>query len=125
MLNLRSEKIIFINMKKIKIKCWIEDDNDKFYGPGPNELLKLIHKKGSLSKVAVQMKMSYKKSWEIVQRLNLHSTESLVILKKGGQHGGRAEVTPHALEIIEEYENLQKRMGELVTQEEKSMKILK
>lgn len=61
----------------------------------------------------------------MVQRLNLHSTESLVILKKGGHHGGGAEATPCDLEIMEGYENLQKKIGELVSQEEKSMRILK
>lgn len=49
-------------MKKIKIKCWIEDGNEKFYEPMPNKLLKQIHKEDSLSKAAAQMHMSYKKA---------------------------------------------------------------
>ncbi|SDR71076.1 LysR family transcriptional regulator [Gramella sp. MAR_2010_147] len=112
-------------MKKIKFKCWIEDNNEKFYGPGPNELLKRIQSEGSLSKAAEQMHMSYKKAWEMVQRLNHHSDEPLVILKKGGQHGGGAEVTPHAIMIMDQYESLQKKLAELIDEEENLLKILK
>ncbi len=110
-------------MKKINFKCWVEDDGEKFYGPGPNELLKLIRKEGSLSRAAEQMHMSYKKAWEMVQRLNKHSEEPLVILKKGGQHGGGAEVTPYAMKVMEEYESLQKKMNELVDQQNNLIRV--
>lgn len=112
-------------MKKIKVKCWVEDEGEKFYGPGPNELLKRIEKEGSLSKAAAQMHMSYKKAWELVQRLNEHSEKPLVILKKGGQHGGGAEITPEGLEIIREYESLQNKIDELVDQQTDLIKVLK
>lgn len=112
-------------MKKIKIKCWVEDEGEKFYGPGPNELLKRIQKEGSLSRAATKMGMSYKKAWELVQRLNQHADVPLVILKKGGQHGGGAEITPQGLEIIREFENLQRKIDELVDQQTDLMKLLK
>ena len=112
-------------MKQLKIKCWIEEDGEKFYGPGPHELLKQIQKEGSLSKAAVQMHMSYKKAWKMVQRLNQFSEEAMVNLKKGGQHGGGAEVSLYALEIMKEYEELQLKVQQLIFQEEKLLKILK
>ncbi len=111
--------------KEIKFKFWIAEGNEKFYGPGPNQLLKEIHKEGSLSKAAGKMNLSYKKAWELIQRLNNYSEEPLVVLKKGGQHGGGAEVTPHALKIIEEYDKLQKKMNDLVGQQQDLIKILK
>jgi len=112
-------------MKQLKIKCWIEENGDKFYGPGPHELLKQIQKEGSLSKAAEQMHMSYKKAWAIVQRLNHFSEEALVNLKKGGQHGGGAEVSLYASELMEEYDNLQLKVQQLIVQEGKLLKILK
>lgn len=112
-------------MKKIKIKCWVEDEGEKFYGPGPNELLKRIQKEGSLSRAATKMGMSYKKAWELVQRLNQHADVPLVILKKGGQHGGGAEITPQGLEIIREFESLQRKIDQLVDQQTDLMKLLK
>ncbi|QYA26104.1 LysR family transcriptional regulator [Gramella sp. MT6] len=112
-------------MKKIKVKCWVEDEGEKFYGPGPNELLKRIQEEGSLSRAATKMGMSYKKAWELVQRLNQHAEVPLVILKKGGQHGGGAEVTPDGLEITREFENLQRKIDELVEQQTDLIKVLK
>lgn len=111
-------------MKKIKFKFWIEEDDAKFYGPGPNQLLKEIYKEGSLSKAAGQMNLSYRKAWELVQRLNHHSKEPLIVLKKGGPHGGGAEITPRALKVIEEYDILQKKIDELVEQQHGLIKVL-
>lgn len=112
-------------MKKIKVKCWVEDEGEKFYGPGPNELLKRIQEEGSLSRAATKMGMSYKKAWELVQRLNQHAEVPLVILKKGGQHGGGAEVTPEGFEIMREFENLQRKIDELVDKQTDLIKVLK
>ncbi len=112
-------------MKRIKFKCWVEQEGEKFYGPGPNELIKQIQKEGSLSKAAVKMNMSYKKAWDLVQRLNHNSEEPWVILKKGGSHGGGAEVTSHALEAVREFESLQGKIDKLLEQQEAQLKILK
>lgn len=109
-------------MKSIKVKCWIEEEGEKFYGPGPHELVKRIQTERSLSKAAEKMHLSYRKAWKMVKRLNQNSAEPLVILKKGGQHGGGAEVTPHALKIMEKYENLQNKIYELIDKENEWIK---
>lgn len=44
--------------------------------------------------------------------------------EKGGQHGGGAEITPHALKAMQEYEKLQQKISELVEQQEELIKIL-
>ena len=51
-----------MSMKSIKVKCWIETNGDKFYGPGPHELLQNIKAEGSLSKAAEKMQLSYRKA---------------------------------------------------------------
>lgn len=112
-------------MKKIKFKCWVEEEGEKFYGPGPKELIKAIQREGSLSKAAGQMNMSYKKAWDLVQRLNNHSEKPWVILKKGGSNGGGAEITPHALKAIKQYEKLEQDISDLLKQQDALLKILK
>ena len=106
------------------MKCWIEDEGKRFYGPGPNELLRRIQKEGSLSKAAAQMNMSYKKAWDIVQRLNEHTGEPLVVLKKGGAHGGGAEVTVKGMEVMNEYEHFQQQLLELAENRKDLLKAL-
>ena len=111
-------------MKELRIKCWVEDDGEKFYGPGPNQLIKKIQQEGSLSKAATEMNMSYKKAWELIQRLNQHSHKPLVILKKGGSHGGGAEVTPYALEVVKSFDELENQISTLIEKQE-LLKVLK
>lgn len=123
-MNCINAKRCIFNMKKIKSKCWVEEDGEKFYGPGPNELIKHIQKEGSLSKASGQMNMSYKKAWDLVQRLNSNSEDTWVILKKGGQQGGGAEVTPHAIKAVQEYDKLEQKMKELLEQQNELMKVL-
>jgi molybdate transport system regulatory protein len=49
---------------------WIACDGERFFGPGPVELLELIEDTGSISQAARQMQMSYKKAWEIIGSLD-------------------------------------------------------
>lgn len=113
-----------MSMKSIKVKCWIETNGDKFYGPGPHELLQNIKAEGSLSKAAEKMQLSYRKAWDIVQQLNKHSEEPLVILKKGGKTGGGAEVTVYAKAVMEAYNKLQKKLQEVSEEEKQLLEIL-
>ena len=62
---------------------------------------------------------------DLVQRLNHHSQEPWVILKKGGPHGGGAEITPHALKAMQEYEKLQQKIDELLEQQEALIRVFK
>lgn len=112
-------------MKEIRFKCWVEGNGEKLYGPGPNELIKQIQQEGSLSKAASKMNMSYKKAWEMVQRLNEHCEEPLILLKKGGSHGGGAEITERALEIVKEFDEFQKKIKEVIDQEKDLLNLLK
>ncbi|MBS1574946.1 MAG: ModE family transcriptional regulator, partial [Bacteroidetes bacterium] len=47
-------------------RLWIECNNNRFFGPGPLELLERIDATGSINQAAKEMKMSYKKAWEII-----------------------------------------------------------
>ena len=115
----------YVGMKQLKIKCWIEEDGEKFYGPGPHELLKQIQKEGSLSKAAEKMQLSYKKAWAMVQRLNQFSEAPFVILKKGGPHGGGAQLTNDGLLAMEEYDLLLKQIEVLINKQTTILKVLK
>lgn len=55
---------------KLVAKLWIEIDGLKYFGCGPCTLLQLIEETGSIRQAALRMHMSYKKAWELVNRLN-------------------------------------------------------
>lgn len=70
--------------KQIRIRCWIDIDGVKFFGPGRAELLELIDQEGSIAKAAKKMGMSYKKAWDMVDEMNTRGVKPFVISRKGG-----------------------------------------
>ena len=92
--------------KKIRIRCWIDIDNKKFFGPGPAELLHLIEEHGSIAKAAKTMGMSYKKAWDLVNDLNSRGRQPYIQAHKGGKEGGGAELTPAGKKVLNAYAQL-------------------
>ena len=93
--------------KNIRIRCWVEADGEKYFGPGPYQLLKQIEQEGSLSKAAEAIHISYRKAWDLIKKLNENAAQTIVILHKGGEKGGGAEITETGIKLIENYEALQ------------------
>lgn len=89
----------------IKSRIWIRSKNGAFLGSGRVALLKKIDEYGSISKAAADMKMSYKKAWELVSSMNAQHSTALVIRKIGGKGGGGSELSSvgrNAIKIFEE-----------------------
>jgi molybdate transport system regulatory protein len=106
---------------KVNGSLWLEAGGEHFLGPGPVELLERIAETGSISNAAKEMKMSYKKAWEIVNRLNAHMTSPVVIPQAGGEKGGGSILTPEALELIKYHRLLRKRFAAFLKKETKEL----
>lgn len=68
-------------------------DGDFAFGPGKAEVLKSLLETNSLNRTASTMKMSCVKALDLVHTMNTHFAEPLVVLSRGGSHGGCAQVT--------------------------------
>ena len=110
--------------KELRVRCWIEIDGTKFFGPGPAELIERIQKEGSIAKAAKEMGMSYKKAWDIIENLNTRSKLKLVNSFKGGIQGGRAQVTEHGQKIVVHYRKLNDKLNKLIRKEGKILKLI-
>ena len=93
-------------MYSIKSKIWILGEKGTYLGEGRIRLLENIIETGSISKAAKEMNMSYKKAWELVNRMNTASDEILVEKKTGGKTGGGAIVTNKGKKLIAKYNEL-------------------
>ncbi|SDQ71230.1 winged helix-turn-helix domain-containing protein [Flagellimonas zhangzhouensis] len=100
--------------KELKMRCWIDIDGKKFFGPGRVQLLQMINEHGSLSKAAKEMKMSYRKAWAMVDDLNARGKTPFVTLHKGGVSGGGAELTPEAQQLLQAYSELTKDLEQAI-----------
>jgi molybdate transport system regulatory protein len=110
--------------KEIRVRCWIDIDGIKFFGPGRAELLQLINETGSISKAAKSMNMSYKKAWEMVDEMNTRSNNPFVLSYKGGQKGGGAELTVTGKKVIEAYSKLAKQLNSIAIKNKEIHKLI-
>lgn len=101
---------------------WLEGDGTRFLGPGPVELLQLIEETGSINQAAKKMGMSYKKAWEIVNRLNEKVGSPMVITATGGEKGGGSTISEEAKQMVEWYVSLRERFRKFMEQETQKLK---
>jgi molybdate transport system regulatory protein len=93
---------------KIKNRVWIDGEFGTFLAEGRIALLKEIIASASISAAAKQMKMSYKKAWEMVDAMNKEAAQPLVIRVSGGKGGGGTQVTQEGEKMIKLFEKLTK-----------------
>ena len=110
--------------KRLRIRCWIDIDGERFFGPGRAELLQLILDTGSISKAAKSMGMSYKKAWAMVDELNAWGKKPYVIAHKGGQKGGGTEVTKTGMKVLQAYQKLTLQLTAIAKENESMLKII-
>jgi len=96
---------------------WIETNGERFFGPGPVELLERIAKTGSINQAAKQMQMSYKKAWEIINALNTNAGHPYVVTQTGGTSGGGSTITEEAKAMIAWYRQLREKFKTFLDKE--------
>ena len=94
---------------KIAYKVWL-DNNGKAFGEGPYKVLKQIEKAGSLHQAAMDLKISYRKAWLMIQiveeKLGFHFLER----KVGGLSGGGSQITPSGKKFLKQYEGFREEL---------------
>lgn len=92
---------------KIAYKVWIDNDG-KAFGEGPYRLLKQIEKVGSLHQAALDLKISYRKAWLVIQNVEKRLGFEFLERKVGGVSGGGSQITPSGREFMRNYEKFRK-----------------
>ena len=110
--------------KEIRVRCWIDINGTRFFGPGRSDLLKLIDETGSIAKAARTMGMSYKKAWDMVGEMNMKGKTPLVISQKGGSKGGGASLTETGKKVVLAYDRLAKKLNTVVSKESALLKLI-
>lgn len=105
----------------VSFRLWINAGNEKVLGIGRVELLELIHKSGSISSAAKEMKMAYRQAWQMVVEMNERSNSPLVEKRIGGKSGGGAFVTEAGLKAIASFHELEEKVRALITKEAKHL----
>ena len=79
-------------------------------GPGKIALLEHIGSSGSLSQAARELRMSYRRAWQLLESLNGCFGEPVVQSSRGGRDGGGAALTPCGRRLIRVYRAFDKQV---------------
>jgi molybdate transport system regulatory protein len=87
------------------------------FGPGKADLLEKIGQTGSISAAARQMRMSYKRAWQLVDEMNRMFAQPLIEASPGGAHGGGATLTALGARVVAAYRSIQRKVPVAVRRE--------
>lgn len=107
----------------IKSRIWISLDDRTLLGEGRIALLTNIEKFGSISKAAKAMGMSYKKAWELVNSINSHFDEPIVVGAVGGVNGGGSSLSDTGRELITVFKKLEDNNRRFLQEEMKKINV--
>lgn len=91
-------------MKAITKIYFVNDNNEKFFGAGPCQLLHMIEETGSLRSASISMGLAYTKALRMINKAEKELGFSLTKRSTGGRSGGGSTLTPEGKEWLKKYE---------------------
>lgn len=73
------------------------------FGPGKAGVLEAVRDHGSITAAARALGMSYRRVWQLVDRMNTSFRGPLVETLAGGRGGGGARLTALGVEVLQRY----------------------
>ena len=98
---------------KVGYKVWIDNDG-KAFGEGPYQVLKSVEETGSLHQAAMQLNMSYRKAWLMIQEMEKRLGFPLLERKVGGMSGGGSHITPEGKKFMKSYEGFRQDVKNVI-----------
>jgi molybdate transport system regulatory protein len=95
----------------------VNDQGKPFMGPGVLKLLERIDVYKSINKAAKDMKLSYVKALSLLNGLERHLNEEILIRTRGGKNQGGTELTEFGVFYVQEYKRLENRVRQKADRE--------
>jgi molybdate transport system regulatory protein len=95
-------------------RFWIETPDGRFIGVGKIELMEKIQRLGSIRQAALEMEMSYRQAWGLIEQMNEMAKTPLVISQRGGKGGGKAIVTEQGENFIALFKQFQQNVQDFL-----------
>lgn len=94
-------------MKAPRVTVRLDFDGGRQLGHGKIRLLELIHKHGSISSAAREMKMSYRRAWLLADEVNQMFEVQVFETQQGGKGGGNARLTEFGARVVALYRGIE------------------
>lgn len=91
-------------MKAVTRITFLDDNDEKFFGEGPDRLLRGVEQTGSLRAAAISMGMAYSKALKLIRNAENALGVSLIQRSAGGKDGGGSRLTEEGKEWLQRYE---------------------
>lgn len=85
-------------------------DKEIALGPGKIDLLEAIDRHGSIAAACRDMRLSYKKAWQLLDTMNRYFATPVLATSSGGSQRGGAVLTPLGRELVEHYRQLMRML---------------
>lgn len=92
-------------------KVMLFNPENRFFGPGPAQLLMRIRETGSVKEAAKVMGVSYSKAWKMIDGVEGSLGFDVVERSSGGSHGGKARLTERGERLLADYEGLREEVA--------------
>ena len=97
-----------------RAKIWLEVDGKYVFGSGISRILRAVAETGSIKHAAEQVGRSYRFIWSRIKDAEDSFGEKLVDTQVGGQGSKRSELTPLAVDLLADFEQLHADATQLV-----------
>ena len=90
----------------LKSKIWLELEGHPIIGEGRMAMLEAIDHHRSILQAARETGISYRRIRGAIRDMEKATGKSLVLTRRGGRNGGKAELTADALVLLETFKKL-------------------
>jgi molybdate transport system regulatory protein len=110
-------KISCMQNLSLKFKIWLEnDDNLGVLGDGKCRLLKTIHETGSLKEAMKIHELTYRKTWDNLNKIEKMLGFQIIERQRGGLAGGKTVLTSQGQAIVKAFDHFHEQYDSFIHQ---------
>lgn len=106
-----------MNKFTLKYKIWLETyDHKGILGDGKYELLKTISETGCLKAAMKKLNLSYRKTWDNLNRIEDILGFRIIERQRGGKSGGKTVLTTQGQAIVNAFDKFYEKYDALISE---------
>ena len=91
---------------RLRSKMWLEIEGHPVIGQGRMTMLQAIHHHQSIIQASRETGISYRRIRGAIRAMEEIVGRPLVVTHRGGRYGGRAELTPAAIALLDAFKEM-------------------
>jgi molybdate transport repressor ModE-like protein len=104
-----------MNTFSFRYKIWLETADGGVLGDGKWRLLKTIHETGSLKEAMQRHGLTYRKTWDNLNKIEQMLGFPIISSQRGGKEGGKTTLTEQGKAIVKAFDDFHESYDELIT----------